>query len=79
MGVPPWGLGTRPAGGGGLSAWNFHGLVILRMMSLGCGLRTAGSHLPSFEKISGVGGGGISQITGTKRKGEPDLLSVSGK
>lgn len=43
-------------GVGGLSGWCLQGLVILRMMSWGCGLRTAGSHLPFFEKISGVGG-----------------------
>lgn len=32
----------------GLRGRDFLGLVILRRMSRGCGLRTAGSHLPSF-------------------------------
>lgn len=57
--------------GVGDSGGDFRGLVILRMRSWGCVFRTAGSHLPSVQKISG--------ITGTKLKVRFSLLSVSGK
>lgn len=51
-------------------------------MSWGCGLRTAGSHLPFLLenfRDGGVGGGGSLGSQAQKQKVKSDLLSVSGK
>lgn len=37
-----------------VNGWNFHGLEILTMMSLGYEVRTAGSHLPRFRQFRGL-------------------------
>lgn len=78
---------TTPAGGrrveGDLSGWNFHGLAILRMISLGCGVGQLAATCLSFRKSQRWKGDGgwvnLSQITDKKGESQVHLLPVSGK
>lgn len=62
---------------GDVRRWDFHGLEILQMMSLGYEVRTAGSHLPPFRHFRGLCNEASGSLASQPQKEKS--ASVSGK